>query len=160
MLSPPDLIVIGAAALLFFGPDQLPKVARRAGQVVREVQNTSQAFIREIERAADEPAEPVSRHDWAADAVDRSVPGGPDRAPGSGAGRLVEPAYTPDGPVYAPAPGGAVERSEPASRAEAAPPLVSPARPATDREPTIVTHDGDRTASRADADRDAGSREG
>ncbi len=48
------MLIIGAAALLFFGPDQLPKVARRAGQVVREVQSTSQSFIREMERAADE----------------------------------------------------------------------------------------------------------
>ncbi len=57
-------MIIGAAALIFFGPDQLPKVARRAGQVVRDVQNTSQTFIREMERAADEAeirehAEPV-----------------------------------------------------------------------------------------------------
>jgi Sec-independent protein translocase protein TatA len=48
------MILIGAAALIFFGPDQLPKVAKRAGQVVREVQNTSQSFIREMERAADD----------------------------------------------------------------------------------------------------------
>ena len=41
--------------MLFFGPDQLPKVARRAGQVVRDVQSTSASFIREMERAADEP---------------------------------------------------------------------------------------------------------
>ena len=54
MLSPADMLIIGAAALIFFGPDQLPKVAKRAGQVVREVQNTSQSFIREMERAADD----------------------------------------------------------------------------------------------------------
>ena len=48
------MIVIGAAALLFFGPDQLLKVARKVGNVVREVQLTSQSFIREMERAADE----------------------------------------------------------------------------------------------------------
>jgi Sec-independent protein translocase protein TatA len=54
LLSPLDMIVIGAAALLFFGPDQLPKVARKVGTVVRDVQTTSQAFIREMERAADE----------------------------------------------------------------------------------------------------------
>jgi Sec-independent protein translocase protein TatA len=48
------MIVIGAAALLFFGPDQLPKVARKVGTVVRDVQMTSQSFIREMERAADE----------------------------------------------------------------------------------------------------------
>ena len=54
MLSPADVLIIGAAALIFFGPDQLPKVARRVGHVVRDVQMTSQAFVREMERAADE----------------------------------------------------------------------------------------------------------
>jgi len=49
------MLLIGTAALLFFGPDQLPKVARRAGQAVRDVQATSASFIREMERAADEP---------------------------------------------------------------------------------------------------------
>jgi Sec-independent protein translocase protein TatA len=48
------VLIIGAAALIFFGPDQLPKVARRVGRVVRDVQMTSQAFVREMERAADE----------------------------------------------------------------------------------------------------------
>lgn len=54
MLSPADMLIIGAVALIAFGPDQLPKVARRAGQMMRDVQNTSQGFIREMERAADE----------------------------------------------------------------------------------------------------------
>ncbi len=53
LLSPPDLLIIGAVALIAFGPDQLPKVARKAGQAIRDVQNTSQSFIREMERAAD-----------------------------------------------------------------------------------------------------------
>jgi Sec-independent protein translocase protein TatA len=61
LLSPADMLIIGAAALLFFGPDQLPKVALRAGKVMRDVQNTSQAFIREMERAADEPDHPPSQ---------------------------------------------------------------------------------------------------
>ena len=57
MLSIPDLAIVGALALIFFGPDQLPRVARRAGQMVREVQMTSQSFVREMERAADEADE-------------------------------------------------------------------------------------------------------
>jgi Sec-independent protein translocase protein TatA len=48
------MLVIGGAALLFFGPDQLPGVARKVGSAVRELQMTSQSFIREMERAADE----------------------------------------------------------------------------------------------------------
>ena len=38
---------------MLFGPEQLPRVARKAGAVMREIQNTSQSFIREMERAAD-----------------------------------------------------------------------------------------------------------
>ncbi|GAC1578614.1 MAG: hypothetical protein NVS3B7_12300 [Candidatus Elarobacter sp.] len=53
MLSIPDMALLGAAALLLFGPDQLPRVARKAGNVMREIQSTSQHFIREMERAAD-----------------------------------------------------------------------------------------------------------
>jgi sec-independent protein translocase protein TatA len=53
MLSIPDMALLGAAALLLFGPEQLPRVARKAGNVMREIQNTSSSFIREMERAAD-----------------------------------------------------------------------------------------------------------
>ncbi|GEM_PF-1003115 len=54
MLSASDIAILGAVALLVFGPEQLPKVARKFGNVMRDVQNTSQQFIREMERAADE----------------------------------------------------------------------------------------------------------
>ena len=60
MFSVADMAVAGVVALLLFGPDQLPKVARKAGQLVRDVQNTSQSFIRELERAADEQEAPVA----------------------------------------------------------------------------------------------------
>ncbi len=66
------MAVAGAVALLLFGPDQLPKVARRAGQMIRDVQNTSQSFIREMERAADEPT--VSAASYAG-ATEPAVPG-------------------------------------------------------------------------------------
>ena len=54
MLSIPDMALLGAAALMFLGPEQLPKVARKVGLLVRDVQNTSQSFIREMERAGDD----------------------------------------------------------------------------------------------------------
>jgi Sec-independent protein translocase protein TatA len=54
------MLIIGAVALIAFGPDQLPKVARKAGQTIRDVQNTSQSFIREMERAAEEQ----ERQEW------------------------------------------------------------------------------------------------
>ncbi|HYW54154.1 MAG TPA: twin-arginine translocase TatA/TatE family subunit [Candidatus Elarobacter sp.] len=53
MLSIPEMAALGVAALMLFGPEQLPRVARRAGNVMREIQNTSHSFIREMERAAD-----------------------------------------------------------------------------------------------------------
>jgi len=54
MLSVPDMAIVGALALMLFGPEQLPKVVRKVGHVMRDVQNTSQSFIREMERAADD----------------------------------------------------------------------------------------------------------
>jgi Sec-independent protein translocase protein TatA len=55
LLSPADLAIAFVAGLLLFGPEGLPQVARKAGKIVREVQNTSQAFVREMERIADIP---------------------------------------------------------------------------------------------------------
>lgn len=46
-------MVVSVLALLLFGPDQLPKIMRQAGRVMRDVQNTSHSFIAEMERAAD-----------------------------------------------------------------------------------------------------------
>jgi sec-independent protein translocase protein TatA len=104
MLSIPDMAVLGAAALLFFGPEQLPRVARKAGNVMREIQNTSQSFIRELERAADlEDAKDVKPYEappydavpYDAAAYDTSQyePPAPEPdAPGTGAGeKLAEP---------------------------------------------------------------------
>lgn len=53
MFSVPDVLVISVLALMLFGPDRLPKVMRQAGRVMRDLQNTSQSFIAEMERAAD-----------------------------------------------------------------------------------------------------------
>jgi sec-independent protein translocase protein TatA len=85
LLSPADMLIVGVAALLFFGPDQLPRVAKRAGQAMREVQNTSQAFIREMERAADEAEHAAERN----------------ASPPSAAGAPAEPPIEPEPPVKA-----------------------------------------------------------
>jgi TatA/E family protein of Tat protein translocase len=55
MFSVPDIMVVSVLALLLFGPEQLPKMMRQFGRVMREVQSTSQSFIAEMERAADVP---------------------------------------------------------------------------------------------------------
>ena len=62
MFSVPDVLVVSILALLLFGPDRLPKVMRQAGRFMRDVQNTSHAFVAEMERAADTD-DPPSRWD-------------------------------------------------------------------------------------------------
>lgn len=56
------MAILGVLALLVFGEQKLPGIMRQAGRVMREVQNTSQSFVREMERAADlnEPVAPVA----------------------------------------------------------------------------------------------------
>jgi len=66
VLSLPDMAILGVLALLVFGEEKLPGLMRQAGRIMREVQNTSQSFVREMERAADvneaPPAPPPAPH--------------------------------------------------------------------------------------------------
>jgi len=52
MLSPSDTIFIFVVALLLFGPEQLPKIARQLGNAMRHIQSTTSAFMAEMDRAA------------------------------------------------------------------------------------------------------------
>jgi Sec-independent protein translocase protein TatA len=123
MFSIADMAVAGAVALLLFGPDQLPKVARRAGQLVRDVQNTSQSFIREMERAADEPtraditaAAPASSVLPAAPAYHETPTPAHHAAFESGAYAVFEPsAHSPDVVPAAPPAAGAGAPTLPAA---------------------------------------------
>ncbi len=76
MLSVPDMAILGVLALLVFGEQKLPGIMRQAGRVMREVQNTSQSFIREMERAADvnEPAPPAPAAAQPTEAADDQAP--------------------------------------------------------------------------------------
>lgn len=73
MLSPSDTAIVFLLALLLFGPDQLPKLARQLGEAMRHVQNTTHTFMQEMERAA-EPSE-------IAEAIDHDVASEPVAAP-------------------------------------------------------------------------------
>lgn len=122
LLSPIDVAVIGVAALLLFGPDQLPKVARKVGSVVRDLQNTSQTFIREMERAG-EIDNPFAPSAWT---------GQDPPAPGSGhhddafrepvVHERVEPRSAPEPFVHVPAPHEAAD--EPATLLDVAEPFA------------------------------------
>ena len=102
LLSPVDVAVIGVAALLLFGPDQLPKVARKAGSVLRDLQNTSQTFIREMEKAADIET-PFSPSAWTGHEPD---------APADKPGKSAE---QPEAPIHDPV---VHDRAEPRSAPE------------------------------------------
>lgn len=52
------MAILGVLALLVFGEKKLPGVMRQAGRIMRDVQNTSQSFLREMDRAAD-VSEPI-----------------------------------------------------------------------------------------------------
>ena len=118
MLSIPDMALLGAAALILFGPDQLPRVARKAGQMVREVQMTSQSFVREMERAADDAEERERLRELAKDgaAMAPAAPYVPDAEPHE------FPMYEDDAaagepPAYHPPDALAEERAKPAPNA-------------------------------------------
>jgi TatA/E family protein of Tat protein translocase len=63
MFSIPDILVVSILALLLFGPDRLPKVMRQAGRFMRDVQQTSNSFIAEMERAAEAQEAPPPREE-------------------------------------------------------------------------------------------------
>jgi len=63
MFSIPDILVVSILALLLFGPDRLPKVMRQAGRFMRDVQQTSNSFIAEMERAAEMQEAPLAREE-------------------------------------------------------------------------------------------------
>ena len=52
MLSPSDTAIVFLLALLLFGPDQLPRIARQLGEAMRHIQSTTHSFMNEMERAA------------------------------------------------------------------------------------------------------------
>ncbi len=57
MLSFPDIALWSGVALLVFGPERLPKIARQVGQAVGMVRGTANAFVREMEHAAAPPVD-------------------------------------------------------------------------------------------------------
>ena len=67
MLSPSDTILIFVVALLLFGPEHLPKIARQLGDAMRHVQSTTNAFMAEMDRAA-AAADAKARPAWDAPA--------------------------------------------------------------------------------------------
>ena len=53
----PEIAVIGAIALLIFGPKRLPEFGRTLGKTLKGVQAASSEFEREIQKAMADPEE-------------------------------------------------------------------------------------------------------
>ena len=51
----PEMAVIGAVALLVFGPKRLPELGRTLGKTLKGFQSASKEFEREINKAMAEP---------------------------------------------------------------------------------------------------------
>ena len=65
----PEMAVIGAVALLVFGPKRLPEFGRTLGKTLKGFQSASKEFEREISKAMADPEstapsddEPSDRH--------------------------------------------------------------------------------------------------
>jgi len=58
VLSPSDTAIVFVLALLLFGPEQLPKMARQLGEAMRHIQSTTHSFMQEMERAAEPESKP------------------------------------------------------------------------------------------------------
>src|SRR5215469_9112681 len=80
MLSPSDTILIFVVALLLFGPEHLPRIARQLGDAMRHVQATTNSFMSEMERAA--AASDHGAPSWSPPSYDQTPPAadtaGPD----------------------------------------------------------------------------------
>ena len=53
----PEMAVIGAVALLVFGPKRLPELGRTLGKTLKGFQSASKEFEREINKAMADPEE-------------------------------------------------------------------------------------------------------
>ena len=51
----PEIAVVGALALLVFGPKRLPELGKKLGKTLKGLQTASSEFEREINKAMAEP---------------------------------------------------------------------------------------------------------
>ncbi len=56
--GPAEMLVIGVFALLVFGPQKLPEMARQFGRAIREFKKATNELTSELKLDMDEPARP------------------------------------------------------------------------------------------------------
>tara|TARA_B100001996_G_scaffold379366_1_gene365010 strand:- start:413 stop:679 length:267 start_codon:yes stop_codon:yes gene_type:complete len=74
----PEIAVIGALALIIFGPKKLPELGRTLGKTLKSLQSASSEFEREIQKAIDEPEESQTDQNKDLTSTDTSEKDSPD----------------------------------------------------------------------------------
>jgi sec-independent protein translocase protein TatB len=119
MLSIPHLIIIFVVALVVFGPEKLPELARNLGKVMGEfrratgdLRSTFEGHMRDLERESEQ----------------RRIGGdGAAAAPAAAPGTPAAPTITPaEGIVPTMPPQSAVSQAAPGSAVDTEPPAVQP----------------------------------
>jgi sec-independent protein translocase protein TatB len=100
-LSTMEILIILAVALIFVGPDQLPKVARQIGKGVRQVRGAMGKVDDEMRRAVREAA---AQFDDDGEPIAPPTPPAPTTPVEPEAGALPTPPATVTPPVAAPTP--------------------------------------------------------
>jgi len=117
LLSGPELVVVLAVALIFFGGEKMPEFARGLGKVIREFKKAAGDVEREFKRVIDEAEHPPAPPPPPALSV----------APPGQAPEPFEPHY--ECPEDGAAPPPAAEAASPPPGAEPPPPLQNRIRP-------------------------------
>ena len=128
-LSPLEILVVAAVALIVFGPEKLPDIARTVGGAAARMRRMATEFREEFETSLhvddddgwdpiDDPAPPGRRPSPPGPAGARPSAGGPASSPGTGgepgSGEEADPAVGEEGPegsadrATGPASGGGV----------------------------------------------------
>jgi TatA/E family protein of Tat protein translocase len=135
MLSVPHLIIIFVVALVVFGPEKLPELARNLGKVMAEFRRatgdlrmTFEEHMRDLERETEE----------------RRIGGPPPMVPAQGTVATAGPQESADGTPAAALPSANPESSEPA--VSSAPSTIYDQPHEPDSHPEIASDAGNRPA--------------
>ena len=60
-IGPLEILLIGAVALIVFGPDRLPEMARQVGKAIGDLRRTTNELTGEFQRALDLDGPGVAR---------------------------------------------------------------------------------------------------
>lgn len=107
-LGPLEILVVIVVALLVFGPNRLPEVARQVGRGIREVKKVQEQLSTELHGVLHADEEPADAYDPGATLAAPIRTAEPDRT-----GPVPGPAATPGDPIHRPEPGRAPSRFRP-----------------------------------------------